>query len=70
MPGWTITRVTESVTLDPAGTGFTRIKVVQYMVGKHGPFQLEIPAAEFTSAKAAAALDEQAAHVQQLTGQA
>jgi hypothetical protein len=67
MPGgWTITRITESTVLNQGATGFSRIKVIQYMVGEHGPFQLEIPAKDFTSAKAAALLDEQAAHVLQL----
>jgi len=68
LPGWTITRISESVIVDPVGAGITRTKVVQFMVGKHGPFQIELPVAEFTSARVAMLLDEQAQHIQQLTG--
>ena len=68
MPGWTITRISESVTVDPGTTGIIRTKVVQFKVGAHGPFQIELPAAEFTSARVAMLLDEQAQHIQQLTG--
>lgn len=66
MPAWTITRITESVRLDPAGS-FRRTRIVAYMVGDHGPFQVEVPAEGFSAESLRALLDEQAAHIVALT---
>lgn len=69
MPAWKIERITEGRVFDASTGRILGTKVVTYTVGKHGPFQLEVPAAEFTSARVAALLDEQAGHIQQLTPQ-
>ncbi len=66
MPAWTITRITESVRLDPNGN-FKRTRIIAYMVGDHGPFQLEVPAEGFTAEAQRVALDELASHITTLT---
>lgn len=47
-PDVRITRVSDQVGFDPVTTLPTRNKVVEYMVGSHGPFRLVTPADHFT----------------------
>ncbi len=61
-----ITRITQSATLDPGTTAFVRVMIVQYMVGTHGPFQIEIPADQFTTERARERVEQEASHIRGL----
>ena len=47
-PAVKITRVSDQVGFDPVTLLPLRSKVVEYMIGTHGPFRLVTPAHEFT----------------------
>lgn len=57
--------VRESVRVDEMGN-MTRTRIVIYTVGEHGPFQLEIPAAEFNAATVQQRVEETAREVRAL----
>ena len=59
------TRVIEGVRITRAG--FTeRVMRVEYMVGEHGPFAVELPAAEFSPERVKAEQEKVAATLRQL----
>lgn len=66
MPAKIVT-ITEGTILNPDGT-FTRTRIVRYTVNNQGPFQLEIPAAEFTQAEVQRRVDAQAREIEGLMG--
>ena len=45
------------------------VKVVSYFVGDHGPFQLQIPPAEFDPDKVQALLAEQVEKIRRIMGE-
>ncbi len=67
---YTIGLIRETTVLNPATTGFTRLKVVPFWIGEtgqplekqHGPFQIEIPAEEFSTERVKQRLDQELAH--------
>lgn len=60
-----IVRVTEAFRIDETGATAT-VMVVMYKVGVHGPFSLEIPAAEFSEARVRASLEPKAQAIRAL----
>lgn len=71
MPGMDtkILRITEIPRLDQTSLSFKTDRMVQFMVGDHGPFQLTIPGDQFTAARAEQLVEEQAAEIRKLFGQ-
>lgn len=64
---WTpkVTRVTETVQLNPAGQPRT-VEAVEFTVGEHGPFQEVFEKTEFNSVAVRAKLQQFANQLQQL----
>ena len=62
-----IVTVTEGTLLNPDGT-FTRTRIVRYTVNNQGPFQLEIPAEEFTAAEVTRRVEAQAREIEGALG--
>jgi hypothetical protein len=60
-----IVRVTDAPLLNPLG-GITPRYRITYMLGEHGPYSIELPAAGFTAEKAKAAVEEAAAPIRAL----
>ena len=63
---WLITRILDGVRLDEQGN-FARTRIVQYMVEQQGPFQLELPVADFSDLRIRQLLDDQARVIEGLT---
>lgn len=61
-----IIRITETPRLDQGTLTFKTDRIVQYMVGDHGPFQLQIPGDQFTSERVRALLDAEAEKIRSL----
>ena len=62
---WRVLDIREGSRSDEAGKTL-RTRVVRYMVGKDGPFTLEMDAATFNGAAMEAALEAEAGHVMRL----
>ncbi len=62
-----IVSFTEGTILNPDGT-FTRTRIIRYMVGKAGPFQIEIPAADYTAEGARALIEAQVREIEGTMG--
>lgn len=58
---------TEGTLLNPDGT-FSRTRIIRYMVGKAGPFQIEIPAEEFTAERARVLIEAQVREIEGTMG--
>lgn len=61
-----VVTVTESPRLDRGSMSFKTDRIVQFMVGEHGPFQFAIPAEEFTGERVKAILEEHAREIRAL----
>lgn len=61
-----ITSITEGVDFDRVANQFTRTKVVMFMVGDHGPFQLTIAGRDFSAAVVQQRIDQEAAEISKL----
>lgn len=59
---WEIIAISEGVKLDRSGN-FERTRIVQFRVGEHGPFQIEIPGSEFTEGRVRELLEAQAREI-------
>lgn len=62
-----ITRVIEVQEVSDQGKTIPSVRV-EFTVGPHGPFSIQIAKKDFTSALANQKLNEYAAHIQQLQG--
>lgn len=62
-----VVSITEGTLLNPDGT-FSRTRIVRYTVDTQGPFQIEIPAAEFTAAEVVRRVEEQAREIEGAMG--
>ncbi len=69
MANWKVLEggVTETTRLDERQK-FVSVRVVRFMVGSHGPFQVTIDAKDFTTAKVTELLDKDAAEILGLGG--
>lgn len=63
---WRITSITGGVDFDRAANQFVQAKIVQFMVGKHGPFQITLRADEFTTERATQLLNAEADQISRL----
>ncbi len=61
-----ITQITETPRLDRGSLTFKTDRIVQFMVGDHGPFQFSIPAEEFTSERVKQITEQHANEIRQL----
>lgn len=59
---WRILGITEVQLLNEKGK-FEGTTTVRFMVGEHGPFQLQVPSATFTMAGVAPLIDAKAAEI-------
>lgn len=64
---WKLLDVKESTRLDERGN-FIPIRIVPFMVGNHGPFQITLDAKDFSAAHVAVLLDKHAAEIKALEG--
>ncbi len=67
MPDWKILDggVTETTRTDERQR-FIPVRIVRFMVGTHGPFQIQVDAKDFTGEHVSALLDAQAVEVRKL----
>ena len=63
---WHIIRITETPRLDQGTLTFKSDRIVQFGVGDHGPFQISIPAEQFTSERVKQLLDAEAEKISAL----
>lgn len=59
---WEIIQITEGVKLDRNGN-FERTRIIQFRVGEHGPFQIELVQSEFSEGRVRELLDAQAREI-------
>ncbi len=69
MPSWRVLPegITETTRQDER-MRFVPVRIVRFMVGSHGPFQVQIDAKDFTAAKLTELLDKEAAEIVALSG--
>ncbi len=58
--------ITETPRLDRGSLTFKTDRIVQFFVGDHGPFQIQIPSEEFTSERVKELLDAQTEQIRKL----
>jgi hypothetical protein len=66
---WKLLDVKETTRMDERNN-FVPVRIVRFMVGTHGPFQVQMDAKGFTAERMAAVLDKEAAEIQALEGPA
>jgi hypothetical protein len=60
-----IVRVSESFRIDPSGAT-TKVVVVLWTLGKHGPFSFEVPESEFSGSGAKSEVEKRAAELREV----
>jgi hypothetical protein len=59
--------IREEPTIDRRGN-FVRVRVVEYMVGPHGPFRFQVPVEEYDPVRVRQLVEEEAQRIRALFG--